>query len=350
MSTTKKTRFHEVDLLRLIVIILLVAYHAFCPYRNAWPTVYQDLTIPSYKWLDWLFYITLLETFTLISGYLFGYQMVTKSGVKIKQLIITKFHRLLIPSILFSIAYLYILKDPSQNTLYENISSIFYGVGHMWYLPMLFSCFVVTWFFHRLHWKPYIVLILLFLLMSLDFSGFYLLARFAIRPYYLLFFYMGFCLKAYSFDPMPYATWKNILLSTVCSAVCFYIVIAFRLGGQISLLPVELPHVYVLLKATDFFRFFYTLPATAALYLFCMRIVYIKHITLPQRLVNLTGMCFGVYLFQQIILMYMYYHTPLPQHVSPYALPWIGFIVAMTLSLLLTKLTLSTRIGRWLMG
>jgi len=121
---------------------------------------------------------------------------------------------------------------------------------------------------------------------------------------------MGFCLKAYSFDPMPYATWKNILLSTVCSAVCFYIVMAFRLVGQISLLPVELPHFYVLLKATDFFRSFYTISATAALYLFCMRIVYIKHITLPQRLVNLTGMCFGVYLFQEIILMYMYYHTP----------------------------------------
>jgi peptidoglycan/LPS O-acetylase OafA/YrhL len=74
-----------------------------------------------------------------------------------------------------------------------------------------------------------------------------------------------------------------------------------------------------------------------------------KKLTIPQWVVELNGLCFGIYLFQQFILQILYYKTTLSSLIGPYWLPWIGLIVTLILSYLLTKLSLKTKIGRKLM-
>ena len=72
-------------------------------------------------------------------------------------------------------------------------------------------------------------------------------------------------------------------------------------------------------------------------------------LTIPRWLVELNGLCFGIYLFQQFILQILYYKTNLPSLVGPYWLPWVGLVVTLILSYLLTKLSLKTKVGRQLM-
>lgn len=57
--------------------------------------------------------------------------------------------------------------------------------------------------------------------------------------------------------------------------------------------------------------------------------------------INVGGLCFGVYVFQEFIIKYIYYYTELPIIVGYIALPWITFIITLVLSLLLSQTTKS---------
>lgn len=60
--------------------------------------------------------------------------------------------------------------------------------------------------------------------------------------------------------------------------------------------------------------------------------------------------CMGVYIFQQFILIALYYHTGLPRLCGSYALPWVGFALTVPLSFAGTYLMRKTRWGRFLVG
>ena len=69
---------------------------------------------------------------------------------------------------------------------------------------------------------------------------------------------------------------------------------------------------------------------------------------IPQWLIKLGGLCFGVYLLQQFILNGLYNYTNLPDVLGCYLLPWVGFLLALALSLVISELLIKTRIGKFL--
>lgn len=254
----------------------------------------------------------------------------------------------MLPSVIFSIAYLFCFGDPLHSSISKIARSLIYGTGHMWFLPMLFACFIYTWIIHRLRLKPIIVLLLIFLSSiiftsaqaSLEYSG-----------YYLFFFYLGFSIKVYKFNPMPYTRLRYIFLLAAISVVCFVAVNALNIKEMIPeevtrSLKVCLLYIYAQLAL----QFTYSLPGTLAFYLFCLRLLYVKHIAVSPCITKLAGMCFGVYLFQEFIIKGIYYYSPIPQWVGPYALPWVCCMLALPLSMLCTQALLSTRLGRRLIG
>lgn len=75
-----------------------------------------------------------------------------------------------------------------------------------------------------------------------------------------------------------------------------------------------------------------------------------KKIDGNRLLIKLSGYCYGVYIFQQFILRYLYYKTDMAHCIDPYVLPWVATVVTIALSLILTDLSLRTRAGRFLIG
>lgn len=75
-----------------------------------------------------------------------------------------------------------------------------------------------------------------------------------------------------------------------------------------------------------------------------------RKVELHYWLIQIGNLCFGVYLLQQFILMGLYRYTSLPKLCGPYLLPWGGFIIALTFSLLGAFLLRKTRVGRFLIG
>lgn len=348
---TQKRLLEEVCLIRLILIILLVLYHSFAPFSDSWrPLDGQQAIEPIYRWVAIISYSFMLETFTFISGYVFGYQISRKGTTSLtyRGIGLNKFRRLIIPSLVFSLIYILILKPEMLSTPLKSTMELISGVGHMWYLPMLFCCFIAIVFIEKSNLRPKATIILLIGLAHLSFMPFPF--RIGSAMYYMLFFFAGYAIQRFSFNTFKIATPKWII-----TALSIYVIALLLAKSSSPLQFCELNGGGYLSKALcliikRFGQLLYALPGVAMVYLISYYIIYKKKIRLNIRLINLSTYCFGIYLFQQFILQWIYYHTEVADTISIKYLPWIAFIITLLLSFLMTKLTLSTRIGRSLIG
>lgn len=55
--------------------------------------------------------------------------------------------------------------------------------------------------------------------------------------------------------------------------------------------------------------------------------------------IGLGNLCFGVYIFQEFILKYLYYFSELPRNCPPHVIPWVSFTITIIFSLCLSKAT-----------
>ena len=359
MNPTKKSSMkpgylYDVVLIRPILIILLVFFHAFAPFSGGWEPINGYPVIKAYWWLDWLSYSFMLETFVFISGYVYGYQVRIKGETKleIKSLLKNKVTRLLIPSFFFSFLYILIFQDITQ-PLHKTAYEVIRGVGHMWFLPMLFWCFLSTWFIEKIRINPKVVTPILVLLSIFPFVP--IPFQIGKTMYYMLFFYFGYEIQRREIDVSKYYTKTNVGLLLVLFSVLFPILTIFKcnidsIGGGILFDIIFIPslkHIAQLIYSM-----------IGLLLLFCSTGFFIKQREqrehrdkeMPYCVVCIGQFCMGVYLFQQFILKAIYYHTTFPQRIDAIILPWIGFIVALLLSILLSYLFKLSKVGRILIG
>ncbi len=348
---------NDVVVIRPILIVMLVFYHAFLIFQGGWGRSGQFPEIKAYWWLDKLSYSFLLEMFVFISGYVLGYQVRMKgeSILSAKPFFWKKTKRLIIPSIVFSVLYIVLLGDISQPIL-KTLYSILNGVGHMWFLPMLFWCFAIVWVIEKLRFRPRLIFPLLVLCSICSF--FPLPFRVGVSMYYWFFFYVGYYIQRNNIDLERFYSSRWIIGLIALFLVLFpsLTLVQERLveyvpSGAGALLSGESVLFKVIrISLSNTAKIIYSSVGVAMI--FCMVGYFEKSRTdsLPQWIINVGGLCMGVYLFQQFILKLLYFHTTLPSLVSPLWLPWAGFSIALAGSLLLSIILHKTRIGRFLIG
>lgn len=148
MYNTNKFRLNEVALMRCILALLIVFMHSFTCYNGSWSEPEGYVDIPLYKWLARISFSFTLESFVLLSGYLFAFQRIIlnrEDGFFV--LVKKKIKRLIIPSVVFSLLYFALFEE--YIGLFDFIYRIVGGCGHMWFLPMLFWCFVFGYFINN---------------------------------------------------------------------------------------------------------------------------------------------------------------------------------------------------------
>lgn len=350
MSNKPYGLLSNVIIIRNILIILLVFYHAFAIYSGAWPAIDGFSEVKVYWWLDKLSCAFMLEMFVFVSGYVFGYQVRTKGECKLeaKSFFWSKFKRLMIPSMFFSLLYIMLLKDihqPVAKTFYDVVN----GVGHMWFLPMLFWCFIAVWFIEKLHLKPQLVLPLLLICSVYPFVKLPLQITHSLC--YMFFFYVGYILQRTDKNLNQYYTWHCVLILTLSFFILFLVLTLFRENINSIIGGGDNPIVQKAIKSlSNLSKLVYSFVGLAAF--FCIVGTIEKKCTkpFPQWFVNAGNLCMGVYLFHQFILIALYNHTVLPSIFGPYWLPWMGFFVALVGSVFLSFLFNKTRIGRFLIG
>ena len=154
-STVKKNFLMDVVLIRLLLIGLLIVYHAFAIHTHSWRAPYDTFVpIVAYDWFGMLTHIFQLEAMVFISGLLLGYKTAQNpESLNFQTCIIKKIKRILLPCIIFGIVYYLMFYDLTASPLYI-VYRILNGCGHLWFLPMIFWCFVLMYMIKRFFPPP----------------------------------------------------------------------------------------------------------------------------------------------------------------------------------------------------
>lgn len=345
-----KRQLDEINILRPITILLLVIMHSFTMYSggNSWTLPDGIERVRAYFWIQKISFASMLEMFVFISGYIFAYQIYEQKKVfTFKSLAYNKLKRLIVPSIVFSIIYL-LLFGTSDRNVFMLCYQILCGVGHMWFLPMLFWCFIATYFLLKLKVRDELKLALLFCCSVISFVP--LPLGMTTTMYYMFFFFLAFFVwKHRQVVIEKLVNIKSIVWLSILFVVLFIPLTLLREQIVLRLSTIStitLKAAYLCL--TNLARIIY---ATVGLLLLYVVVLYLlKYIKVPVWLVKLNALCMGVYLFQQFVLQFIYYKTTIPQYVGEYWLPWIGFVMAVMISLILTFILHKFKLGRMLVG
>jgi hypothetical protein len=282
----------------------------------------------------------MLETFIFVSGYVYGFQKYDlQKDDNLKELVSKKGKRLIFPCIVFSILYAQLINGNnllSGANIESNLISIFSGVGHMWYLPVLFWCFTAIFFINKIKTTFNLILPAFALLAILPLP--YLPFQLGRLPYYFFFFYLGqvFWLNRCKF--LSTFTLQRILSIWLLFLIVF---IGLRIlkANVMDVAEGNIPFVQkvvfnIISKACQLTYAFLGLTAIFATGL---------HVTSKHKLskwyISLGDLCFGVYIFQEFILKYLYYFSELPKNCPPHVIPWVGFTITIVFSLCLSKAT-----------
>lgn len=316
----------DIGLFRVLVIFLLLVFHSFCPYGNYWRDI--GLDVPLYYWLDNWSYSFFLQGFIFISGYLYGIQLPKKKAkglYNIKEELKKKFHRLMVPSLLYTSLYIILFREgEGWRTPYKIIN----GVGHLWFLPTLFGCFVCLLLIDRWSIKPKIVIIFSLLLSLIPLQG--LPLRFDMVCKYFIFFYIAYLGSGVNnLDKIP----KGSLLLLGLFQILLFVVLFGVEERETALMEKVciLPRLFELL---------YSFIGVFVLFSFVRKVSHrIKSMSTIKVISVTNDYCFGVYIYQQFILWYLYYYTQLPFIISQYILPWLFLIITLVMSILLTYIS-----------
>lgn len=341
-------RLDEIYFLRPMTILLLVVMHAFTMYAGNWPLPDGIQPVRAYFWVQQFSYSCMLEMFVLISGYVFGFQLFgQRREYSFTKLLYSKFRRLIIPSMVFSFIFMLCFSDfVSQHQWKTIIHVTIAGYSHLWFLPMLFWCFIGGWAINK--YKINDIAALAVLLILSIFSHIHLYLQLDNACYYLFFFYLGMVTYKYRerMINMVNTNTAGIYLSFVVYVILVILhtrtIEEFSAADAIDMLDRTL--VYAQINTC---RISYALMGVMTIYLIVLRLV--SKWELPEYVVKINSYCFGIYIFQQFVFMILYYNSPFPQLVGTYWLPWVGVFVTLVVSCLATRILLCTRIGKYLL-
>lgn len=310
--------------MRPILILLLVLYHAMCIHTGKWDVPSSINVIPAYGFIGRLVYSFMLESFVFISGYVWAYQREGLGRItSLYSLFKKKIVRLIVPEVVFGFFYIIIVGD-----CHFTFRAFIIGPGHLWFLPMLFCCFLISWFILELKIRPEVVIIILFFVSA--FSDVKLPLRLSYVLYFMFFFMIGYysygwlmCIKRFAMIQMVTFLW--IMFVTV------YMIVGNNHtngGGRI-------------------FQTIYSLIGTIAFYITGLFVT--QNIELNKKYIQFGSLCMGIYIFQQFVLKVLYYKTLLPDFVDSLYLPWVSFMIALAISVVLTMLIRSSKFGKKLL-
>ncbi len=336
----RQQHFLHIDIVRIVLIVLMVFYHSFCFYDGVWQMPSGTMPVPAYSFLSKLSYSFFLETFVFISGYLYGNGSLKNARKKSYiKLTVKKFKRLMIPSIIFSAVYYLLFKKPEASM--DVLVSILSGCGHLWFLPMLFGCFVIMFIIENVgiinKYCYYIVSLLLIMsVMSMPF-------RIDKVFYYFCFFYFGYNMTLYE----KVNRVNNKIL--ICVFAVMFVVNGYILPPSGFADNTWLNAIFKVLTMLS--RVFCSFCGMVLIMGLCSFISYRPNITRRYKMIASIASCgMGVYIVQQFVLMWLYYKTSYCSIINIYCIPWLAFVLTLCISLGIVFIARKIKLGRYLFG
>ena len=343
----------EVAVMRPILIGCIVIGHSFAIFNGAWPCPIKGVELESsaYSLVNPLFISFQLAGFVFISGYVNSYigsvnKIKFSGGVKF---VTKKIRRLLVPAWIFGVIYYFLfLYSHDTFTIKSCLLKILLGAGHLWFLPMLFGCFLFVWVCERYRIKM-IYIFALFLLVGILPFQFIAYTQFL---HYVFYFYLG------------QIVWRNRLnISLKRNAfLCLNLIVyisTFTLYNSLKAEMLDSWNLFVSCKDWEAFifliqvNFIKMLMCTSGILFFLgsiLRIIFKRDIHENKVVKFSNKICYGVYIYHQFILWYLVYHTNLVSKIGIIELPFFLLLITLVVSVFLVYISLKTKVGRFLIG
>jgi len=325
-----------IDLIRIYLIIALICCHAFAPFSGAWQPINSE-SVQLYKWFARLAYASLLETFVLISGFLYCRKQ--HELIPLHRLFSNKFKRLYIPTIIFGIIYAFILGIEFNM---ETVFRILNGIGNLWFLPMLLWTFIIYSILKKFITNDKVVTIILIFLAVLPYPT--LPLQLNNTMYYLFFFHIGCLLAKYvSFNEnikKPMTTGVLLVLYIILFIISYFIRDNYLFVSDN--LPILKKAFYILLRHVCLFSY----SCIGALLIYSLFSMLSK--CYKENLTSLANLCFGIYLVHEMILRLLYYRWHLVDYVGILCLPWLSIFITLFLSVLSVRFLKLFKITRYI--
>lgn len=330
----KENRLLEINYLRALAIISVVAWHCFfCPIF-IWP---MDPKGVNTYYLPWIANTLLpnadMPLFTFISGYLFEFLYEDKGKYReFKPFLVSKLNRLMIPFLILSVLNV-------ATSYHEQFIDIIWGGGsHLWYIAMLFWCFMIVWGLKKISWPILNVIVIgvsLYLILKYLNHG-YMPLHLPLGIHNSLFYFSFFALGGgiYKYKVKIFAVLHPYSLLIAIA----YLVISFFSGRGF-------PYVS---QVANFIQYFLFL---ILIWLLCMILIRRRCLRESKLLNTFCVYGFGIYVFHHWIAWDLCwwppFHALLIQHYL--LVPALMFPILLVVSYYITKLAVRTRIGRFLL-
>lgn len=333
----------NIAFIKTIMMISIVICHALSFYTENWFTVVSPKYNAHYlgKIAEW-FGTFHVQTFTFASGYLFYYLKIERGKYKdTKKDLVKRAKRLIIPYIFTSILWvipiaIYFFKYTMKDILVKYV--LMTAPSQLWFLGMLFLVFAFFEIFSdkiKISTKSLILVYILTTGLSLTLSKIGIVYfQISKAMQYILYFYFG----GYIYINSSKLNIKNVLIFAILSIFIYFG------SNYIDGLNIMLLHYGIVLIT----------PLLSLLEISIIYFVYTAMIN--KRLINtdnrlyslLESNSFGIYLFHQQII----YFTIILLNgvVQPIIQVLLSFIIALTLSLLMSWMLKKNKYTRFMFG
>ncbi|MCM1140800.1 MAG: acyltransferase [Muribaculum sp.] len=335
-STKSADYLFDISLVRIFAIILLVVSHSLCVHTGAWDAPDGLILSRPLKWIAKSISGFGIQIMPLIAGYIFAFQFVEEGrNVSFKDYVLKKSIRLLIPCYILSALYYILFGDDNGSDVTSVISKITNGVGHLWFLPSLFWSYIILRLINSYKFNHLVGLSLVFIFYLFGIS----ISWFGISSvnYVLFFMYCGYLFKLYG---------RNVpeSIPLALALFIFSVVILYGKDHFIHRNVIYLKQVdSILIIIVSLCRFY-------GLYVIARFIL--RHITwiCNSIIKQVTKFCYGIYLFHQFILCYLYFHTSICLSISSIIIAVIAPLITLLISILITGILHKSYLGKVTIG
>jgi hypothetical protein len=324
----------------------MVLYHAFTPYLG-WQYAQSDLQ-PRYNsiFLNYLWFI--LPLFTFVSGCLFSYLFNEKGKyTNVAGFIQKKFFRLILPYFVFSLLMGLTLSNLTWFALFN-------GYEHLWFMVMLFWCFVAARCLIQIKFVQKNLILQLAILgisffVSLKFyPQNYLYLDYFVR--YFCWFWAGYVFMLHKSKLTGFFSTRNMVI-LFAGYILACILVDLFVPQSDSIYGYKNGFRYDILKYISYSCFI------LFAYISIHKVVTRKNFVCPVWIEQVNACSYGIYIFHHWIIRYAFSaNFPYQQTVfrfaelHPIIFPITAFLVMFILSFAITKLLLYTKTGRFLIG
>lgn len=332
---------YDIAVLRLLCIAIVVFFHAYGMTYVHFSDTTNAIYAEKYEKFNQTYLINIaMPMFIFISGFLFGGQLMRQQPITFAKMLKSKFIRLMVPFFVFTVLFMFTQNAVSIKPFYQ------WTYSHLWFLPMLFWCFVATYFLRPLIMNDSLMVSIttIVLLFAISFLGKIVPMIFGLHNLNtsIGWFALGVWFYKHERELMMSSASSTLKVTTIVGGLIIYFV-------GMTIFPMEY-------GARAFTGFLFTICAMYSFWLLFSWIPW-RNFAVTDFLLSLSACSFGIYIFHNWLEAHMVSRTVqavlgLEQMAADhvYIFPIVFSTIAFLLSWVITWILLKFKIGQRLIG